>query len=58
MQTGSKLGMSTLNDSLLKLVKAGTVEPDQAYAKAVDRIEFAKLLERNNLQLATAPDGE
>jgi twitching motility protein PilT len=57
MQTGGRLGMSTLNDALMKLVKERIVEPDQAYAKAVDRQEFAKLLERNGFQLGV-PAGE
>ncbi len=51
MQTGKASGMSTLNDSLLELVKQGTVEPNQAYAKAVARSEFRALLERNHLRI-------
>ena len=51
MQTGKGSGMTTLNDSLLELVKAGIVEPHHAYSKAVARSEFRALLERNHLRL-------
>ena len=37
MQTGAKLGMMCLNDSLLRLVLDGVVEPVEALSKAVDR---------------------
>jgi twitching motility protein PilT len=35
MQTGKKIGMSTLTDSLFDLVHRGLVEPMEAYTKAV-----------------------
>ena len=37
IQTSKKTGMRLMNDSFLELVKAGTVEPQEAYAKAVDK---------------------
>jgi twitching motility protein PilT len=37
MQTNRKAGMVTLNDALLDLVDAGTVEPKEAYMKAADK---------------------
>ncbi|HEU4648193.1 MAG TPA: type IV pilus twitching motility protein PilT [Gemmatimonadales bacterium] len=37
MQTNRKAGMITLNDALLELVDAGTVEPKEAYMKATDK---------------------
>ncbi len=37
MQMGGKVGMRLLNDSLAKLVADGTVAPDEAYIKAVDK---------------------
>ncbi len=37
MQTGRKIGMITLTESLVDLVKKGLVEPDEAYRKAVDK---------------------
>ncbi len=55
MQTSRHIGMVTLNDSLLELVKARKVEPLEAYsAKAVNKSElkaaFAKLGIEVNLQ--------
>jgi twitching motility protein PilT len=40
MQTGRKHGMVTLNDSLLGLVKKGIVEPEEAYTKALDKLNL------------------
>ena len=37
MQTGGKLGMRLLNDSLFELVQEGLVAPVEAYRKAVDK---------------------
>lgn len=37
MQMGGKAGMRLLNDSLAQLVKEGTVAPEEAYIKAVDK---------------------
>jgi len=44
MQTSRKLGMVTLTDALLELVEAGTVEPGEAYAKAVDKATLLQLM--------------
>ncbi len=44
MQTGRKLGMRKMEDSLLRLVKEGTVEPIEAYRKANNKQEFHGLL--------------
>src|SRR6185436_17400744 len=37
MQMGGKLGMKLMNDSLLEFVKAGVVDPTEAYIKAVNK---------------------
>jgi twitching motility protein PilT len=37
MQTGRKMGMALMNDSLFKLVKDGVVAPEEALAKANDK---------------------
>jgi twitching motility protein PilT len=37
MQTSRKLGMLTLNDSLMELVETKQVEPREAYIKAIDK---------------------
>jgi twitching motility protein PilT len=44
MQTNRKNGMVTLNDALMELVDAGTVEPREAYMKAVEKSGFAASL--------------
>ena len=41
MQTNKRIGMVTLNDSLLDLVDAGLVEPQEAYMKAADKSGIA-----------------
>jgi twitching motility protein PilT len=44
IQTQRKLGMETLNDALISLVKSKTIEPDEAYMKSVERKDMlAKL---------------
>jgi twitching motility protein PilT len=42
MSIGKKLGMQTLNDSLIDLVKKDIVAPEEAYLKAVDKDDFSK----------------
>ena len=44
IQTQRKLGMETLNDALLALVKARLVEPEEAYIRSVERKEMATKL--------------
>ena len=44
MQTGSNVGMVTLNEALLKLVKSGTVEAQEAYNKAVSKTDLREAL--------------
>jgi twitching motility protein PilT len=46
MQVGKNVGMVTLNDSLMDLVKKKIVAPEEAYAKAVDKSGFEGLLKR------------
>jgi hypothetical protein len=44
MQMGGKLGMRLLNDSLLELVRSGSVEASEAYLKSVNKDDMlAKL---------------
>jgi twitching motility protein PilT len=49
MQTGRGLGMVSINDALLDLVKKNLVAPEEAYAKAVDKPGFEGLLKRANV---------
>lgn len=44
MQTNRRLGMRLMNDSLAELVRAGTVELEEALAKSVDREALRSLL--------------
>ena len=37
MQTGRRLGMTTLNDSIVKMVSRGDVDPEEGYMKAADK---------------------
>jgi twitching motility protein PilT len=49
MQTNRANGNVMLNDALLDLVSRKIVEPDEAYAKAVDKATFEAMLKRNNI---------
>ena len=51
MQTGKNLGMVMLNDALFEHVKNGTVEPMDAYMKAVDKGSFETMLTRGGFKL-------
>jgi twitching motility protein PilT len=46
MQTGRNLGMQTLNDALLDLVKRRVIDPDEAYKRAVAKAELKVAIER------------
>ncbi len=54
MQTSRGLGMVTLNDSLLELVKKKVVEPNEALSKSVSRAEMRAMLERAGFKADTA----
>ena len=51
MQTGKAQGMTTLNDSLLELVKKKTVEPREAWMKSVAKADLKGQLERAGIPL-------
>lgn len=51
MQTGKNMGMVMLNDALFAHVKNGTVEPRDAYIKAVDKTGFEAMLTKNGFKL-------
>lgn len=44
IQTQKKLGMETLNDALINLVKSKTIEPEEAYVKSVEKKEMSSKL--------------
>ncbi|MEO6602193.1 MAG: ATPase, T2SS/T4P/T4SS family, partial [Polyangiaceae bacterium] len=54
MQTGRKLGMALMNDSLFKLVKDGLVSPEEALAKANDKAGLMLMYQQANIPLPAA----
>ncbi|MGZ6143772.1 MAG: type IV pilus twitching motility protein PilT, partial [Myxococcales bacterium] len=50
MQVGRGLGMQTINDAVIELVKAGTVEPQEAYDRAIGKKEMGLLLTRSGFK--------
>lgn len=57
MTTGRKIGMVSLNDALLDLVKAGTVSAEEAYAKAVEKPSLEKEFERLRIPFTKPGEG-
>jgi twitching motility protein PilT len=49
IQTGRKLGMQTLDDSILELLNKGLIDPEEAYYKSIDKEKFSA-------NLKTTPD--
>ena len=50
MQTGKSLGMVNLSDSMIELVKNGTVEPQEAWDRSPTKKEFGLLLTRSGFK--------
>jgi twitching motility protein PilT len=48
MQTSKGLGMQTMNDALLGLVKTGQIEPAEAYSNSLSKKEMGLALTRAN----------
>jgi twitching motility protein PilT len=55
MQTGKALGMITLNDSLLTLVRNGSIEKSEALRLSINKSEMASLLAREDSREEGAP---
>jgi twitching motility protein PilT len=51
MQIGGRLGMKLLNDSLLEHVKAGLVDPAEAYLKAINKEDLITKFTENSIKL-------
>ncbi len=51
MQTGRKMGMCLMNDSLFRLVKEGTVAPEEALAKANDKPGLLAAFQSANIKV-------
>jgi twitching motility protein PilT len=59
ISTGRRVGMQSMDQALLTLVKAGEIDPDDAFLKAVDRREFVRFVTQPGLlNLAEAQSGE
>ena len=57
IQTNRKLGMVTLNDSLLDLVEAGTVEPKEAYLKSAEKTGLLASFKAKGINTSFLGDG-
>ena len=55
MQTGKKHGMCLMNESFTDLVKRKIVDPQDAYAKAVDKTGLLNMFRKNNVDTSWAP---
>ncbi len=54
MQTGRHAGMQTMNDHLFDLVKAGAIDPKDAYIKCYDKSGFKEMLQKARIALDPA----
>jgi len=54
MQLGRERGCTTMVDSLLKLVKAGRVEPKEAYFRAMDKVSLLAQFEAEDIKFDPA----
>jgi twitching motility protein PilT len=52
IQTSKKQGMCLMNDSLIDLVKRKIVEPEEAYAKAVDKNGLITMYKSNQIDMS------
>ncbi|WKW12687.1 type IV pilus twitching motility protein PilT [Pseudogemmatithrix spongiicola] len=52
MQTSKRLGMITMNDTLLELVEKKLVEPKEAYMKSVDKGSFVNSLKAKGFDVS------
>jgi twitching motility protein PilT len=55
MQTGKKYGMTLMNESFTDLVKKKIVEPQEAYAKALDKTNLLGMFKKNGIDTSWAP---
>ena len=55
MQTGRKLGMCLMNDSLFRLVKDGQVAPEEALARANDKSSLIAAFQQAGIKVEVAP---
>ena len=55
MQVGKAIGMVTLNDALMDLVSKKLVAPEEAYAKALDKVGMETILKRVGFEAQKPP---
>jgi len=55
MQTSRKYGMCLLNESFTELVRRRIVDPQEAYAKALDKAGLLAMFKKNNVDTSWAP---
>jgi len=55
MQTGKKYGMCQMNDNFTDLVKQKVVDPQEAYAKAMDKAGLLNAFKKNGIDTSWAP---
>jgi twitching motility protein PilT len=55
MQTGKKYGMCQMNESFTEVVRKKIVDPQEAYAKAVDKAGLLNMFKKNNIDTSWAP---
>ncbi len=55
MQTGRKYGMTTMSDSILELVRKKLVEPQEGYARAMDKVALLSSYKKNGIDTSWAP---
>jgi twitching motility protein PilT len=55
MQTGKKYGMCQMNESMTEVVRRKLVDPQEAYAKAVDKAGLLNMFKKNNIDTSWAP---
>ena len=55
MQTGKKYGMCLMNESFADLVKRKVVDPQEAYAKAMDKPGLLNMFKKNGIDTSWAP---
>jgi twitching motility protein PilT len=55
MQTGKKYGMCQMNESITEVVRKKIVDPQEAYAKAVDKAGLINMFKKSNIDTSWAP---
>jgi len=55
MQTGKKYGMCQMNESITEVVRKKIVDPQEAYAKAMDKAGLVNMFKKHNIDTSWAP---